>query len=83
MGLYRETQGLGPEMGDLAKEIHRTFGVIVLQRSISRTHSAHRFYLTGDAFRSPGDLLLSNLQQKLFPSLLKTAFSKIESIGRG
>jgi hypothetical protein len=62
MGFDRNAKGLRPEMGDLAKEIHWTFGVIVLQHSVSRTHSAHRLYLTGDAFRLPGDLLLSNLQ---------------------
>jgi hypothetical protein len=70
-------------MGDLAKEIHWTFGVIVLQRSIGRTHATHRFYLTEDAFGSPGNLLFMDLQKKLFPSLLKTAFPEIERIGRG
>jgi hypothetical protein len=70
-------------MSYVAEEIHRSFRFSILQLSIGRARTAHGLYLAIHTFSVPCDLFLAHLQEKSFPSVMKTALAQIPGFTMG
>jgi hypothetical protein len=80
---HRESKSVCPQVGYLAEEIHGLLCIPTLQLSIGRTHSTHGLYLASSTLGVSGDLFPPYLQEKVFPTLLKTALAQIIRVTMG